>query len=717
MVLALLFTTGCGGKAQVQSASNEPAATELSSLPPDETVPGYIPSEVAMPDWLGEQRDWDSVGNTMWFVNASDEGAVAASYDTMEGSWQRYDLDTGEAMCSRVMDFSATDGALWVLLYASLPYDSSINVSSDSFKYYVLSLDLDDGSMSCVPVSFAGESGTESSDKIFNNIIALDADRALLSTENNNYIIDRASNILARPNDGGRGSTFKVNDQVYKWCSGQYYSLNLDTGELGGTVIDCDTMGLSSNAGHMLREKDGAVCIYEPETDQYTKLFTWIEVAMSYSTMGRYFGFENSAGCFFYTAGGRLFKVTPGMKPVKEKLTMVCFGDTSGDEFYHNMTGSYTITDEMLDAIIHFNNTDPEYEIEIRPMSYSSDEERDKILIELATATDIDLLDTSLLPSTAIKAGVLEDLLPYIDADEQIGREDFIQPLLKAMMKDGGLYEYIDKVDLLTISTPAELYPEDGEWTVEYIEQLLADNGDKGIWFGNMDTDKDVLATYFYWAATAEFIDWDSMSCSFDSQSFIDWLRLLKELPVGNGNSDELMEVTNDYARRLGNIVNGVAAGFPESQGTGSYFIKLSSGASATWNNTIGNNTSLGIMASSSHKDGAWRLMRTLMLGNESTPEDLWDGFPTIKARFEKLVDDSVDDEPNKYTGRVDFSTADGEALKQLVYSTTKMVSNDETLVTLIASEVNGYIAGDKTAEDAAAQIQSRVSIYLAEQS
>jgi hypothetical protein len=252
---------------------------------------------------------------------------------------------------------------------------------------------------------------------------------------------------------------------------------------------------------------------------------------------------------------------------------------------------------------------------------------------------------------------------------------------------------------------------------VEYIEQLLADNGDKGIWFGNMDTDKDVLATYFYWAATAEFIDWDSMSCSFDSQSFIDWLRLLKELPVGNGNSDELMEVTNDYARRLGNIVNGVAAGFPESQGTGSYFIKLSSGASATWNNTIGNNTSLGIMASSSHKDGAWRLMRTLMLGNESTPEDLWDGFPTIKARFEKLVDDSVDDEPNKYTGRVDFSTADGEALKQLVYSTTKMVSNDETLVTLIASEVNGYIAGDKTAEDAAAQIQSRVSIYLAEQS
>jgi hypothetical protein len=76
-----------------------------------------------------------------------------------------------------------------------------------------------------------------------------------------------------------------------------------------------------------------------------------------------------------------------------------------------------------------------------------------------------------------------------------------------------------------------------------------------------------------------------------------------------------------------------------------------------------------------------------------------------------------VDDEPNQYTGRVDFSTADGEALKQLVYSTTKMVSNDDTLITLIASEANAYLAGGKTAEDAAAQIQSRVSIYLAEQS
>jgi hypothetical protein len=45
------------------------------------------------------------------------------------------------------------------------------------------------------------------------------------------------------------------------------------------------------------------------------------------------------------------------------------------------------------------------------------------------------------------------------------------------------------------------------------------------------------------------------------------------------------------------------------------------------------------------------------------------------------------------------------------------MVSNDETLITLIAGEANAYLAGDKTAEDTAAQIQSKVSIYLAEQS
>lgn len=62
------------------------------------------------------------------------------------------------------------------------------------------------------------------------------------------------------------------------------------------------------------------------------------------------------------------------------------------------------------------------------------------------------------------------------------------------------------------------------------------------------------------------------------------------------------------------------------------------------------------------------------------------------------------------------FGEQDAEYLRQLVYSTDKMVINDETLLELMSREINAFMGGKYSAQDCASQIQSRVSLYLAEQ-
>ena len=56
------------------------------------------------------------------------------------------------------------------------------------------------------------------------------------------------------------------------------------------------------------------------------------------------------------------------------------------------------------------------------------------------------------------------------------------------------------------------------------------------------------------------------------------------------------------------------------------------------------------------------------------------------------------------------------EEFEYLVESVTGIYEYDSSLMNIIWSEAQAFFAGDKSAEDAARIIQSRASIYMAEQ-
>ena len=156
-----------------------------------------------------------------------------------------------------------------------------------------------------------------------------------------------------------------------------------------------------------------------------------------------------------------------------------------------------------------------------------------------------------------------------------------------------------------------------------------------------------------------------------------------------------------------------VVAGFPETQGTGSYFLKLGSSPNA-WRGTMGENTRIGILAASGNQAGSWRFVRALMEG--ASDVDLRMGIPVFKESFERaLVNRISDDFDERF--QISYMTAENaEELRQQVYHTTKLVDTDEGLLRILQDEIARYYSGQLTAEATAAAIQAKARIYVSEQ-
>lgn len=725
VLLSLLFTLCACGKQEKAI----PAAISQTG----EMTEGWVPSRIDFPDWLARSTGWETVGDTIWLSGLTPENqlVIAASYDTLSGEWQRIDFTIADAYHPQLGCLSYAGHSLWGLLEEG-PSREDLDQGRwrDDLGYYVLHIDLTSGESTAVRIPFEGESSTEGSGLFFSGILGLDDGRALLGAMDRFYVIDANANVLSEPNLHTNGSLwhFRVGETLYLWTQDGYAPFDPETLSFG-TPLDIEGLGdASSNNGHLLRKWQRSLCVADPMTGESETMFQWMDVALSYGDIYGGVCLENSLGDVYYPDGEDMLLLKglicakKGQVPVKQPLRLGCFGYTGG-EMYADAQASgalpYSATMELLDTIVRFNNTDPQYKIEVVPITYANEQERDRVLIELATRSDLDLLDTSRLPDNALDSGLLADMLPMIDADDSISREDFIEPLFALMTKSGGLYEYTDKFTLLTMTTHAELFPGRENWTVENIEALIAAHPDMDPLWHSLD--RDLITTLFCWAATAEFIDPDVGTCSFDSPAFVHWLELLKALPNGSQYSEEpkLMNICYDLASNAGHqekyMMKGdyVVAGFPETQGTGSYYLKLGSSPNA-WRGTMGENTRIGIMAASGKQAGAWRFVRMLMEGADEI--SLSQGIPVFKQSFERALDKRISDDFDERFQIGYLNAENAEELRQQVYSTTKLVDTDEGLIRILRDEISRYYGGQVTGEEAAKAIQSRASIYVSEQ-
>ena len=373
-------------------------------------------------------------------------------------------------------------------------------------------------------------------------------------------------------------------------------------------------------------------------------------------------------------------------------------------------------------AVLDFNTSQNKYKIVVRDYSQYNTTESDtagleQLGLDIAAGDIPDLYDLHGIPMERYAAlGLLEDLYPYLDADNEFSRDDIIPSFLSAMETDGKLCYIAPHFSIRTFIAPHGSLSEN--WT--FSDLLALANGIDP--FADCVTQHDLLRD-MAGGADSPFVDWASGQCFFDSEEFIDLLRFAALLPTAERGQFEEYEPA-DYAptlwigligspislladsAQMGTAVDAV--GFPGAEGT-RYLAEPVREIFA-------------ISAQSEHKDGAWAFLRTML----SEKKQSGNSIPITRAAYDAVI--AEEKEYIEGGAVIELPDANGEwceypitmenldTFDNLVNSVTGVYEYDSSLMEIIWSEAQGFFAGDKTAEDTAKNIQSRVSIYMAEQ-
>lgn len=399
------------------------------------------------------------------------------------------------------------------------------------------------------------------------------------------------------------------------------------------------------------------------------------------------------------------------------------FVSPTDDSSVTTLTLATTLEPILIEgAVLDFNTSQSEYKIVVKDYSQYNTSESDtagleQLGLDIAAGEIPDLFDLHGIPLERYAAlGLLEDLYPYLDADAEFSRGDLVPSFLSAMETDGKLYFLAPHFCIRTFLAPEGALSDD--WT--FSDLLTLANGVDP--FADCVTRYDLLRD-MAGGAGSPFVDWTAGTCSFDSRDFIDLLRFAALLPTAErGRFEEYGPADHAPALQVELIGSPIsllsasafmgtevdAAGFPGSGGT-RYLAEPVREIFA-------------MSAQSAHKDGAWAFLRT-MLSERKQSENM---IPITQASFDAAIT-----EEKQYIesgAAIELPGADGEwreypftmenlnAFEDLINSVTGVYEYDPALMEIIWSEAQAYFAGDKTAEDTAGNIQSRVGIYMAEQ-
>lgn len=490
----------------------------------------------------------------------------------------------------------------------------------------------------------------------------------------------------ARPSGGGYDFCYNKGERFYG------YKLADGSEEKLVTWINCDVNSNNLTSPY-ITEEGNIVCL-----------------SSEYSNTG------DGATTYFIT----LTKTPYDQVPQKTTLTLACV--------YLN----YNIKNQILE----FNRKSSDYRIEVRDYSEFNTEDDysagyTKLITEIGSGAVPDIMVTDGLPIETFGAkGLLADLWPFIDADEELGgRAGVMEPVFNALSQDGKLYEITSNFYITTIAGPASIVGTEPGWTYDEMYAAL-DQMPEGCELFSLGTTRSDVFSSICMLNLSRFVDWTTGECSFDSDDFISLMEFANRFPETfdwehhewtNEDSDAyrikegrqlLLTVSLPDAYNYNyysEMFNGDMAlkGFPDVPGSGAVFNL--------------NGTSLAIASTCENQDAAWSFVRTLL--TREYQENYTYGFCTNRELCEENIQSMVGESYYSYdqvTGEekeIIFTQENADLIADLINNTSMVADyNTSQINDIINEEVAYYFSGEKTAQDVAATIQNRVSIYVNEQ-
>ena len=692
------------------------------------------------------------------------------------------------------------DGTLWMLVnvYAAkydLPADFDPNTmnkydypSTDMSTAYLMHVAADGSTIANVDLSVTDD-GTDEEDGMGSNIssFAVDAAGNLYVTDYNYiYVLDAEGKLLFKIDDSQySGSLCRLQpDQVgilwYNYATdtaestdenGQFFiPVDLETKTWGEKIkMPANVWNVypGDDAYDFYYKNNDNIYGYTFASDTKDKLVDWMACDVDTSNMydsgmlsdGRVVGMTQDWSSD--TAAYQLIVLHRiDASEVKEKtvLTLACMG----------------LDWSLRSKIVEYNKSNDQYRIQVVDYSeYATDDDYNagitKLTTEIISGSVPDLFLTSSLPIDKYAAkGVVADLYTFMDGGSGLGRDYFVPQVLKAIEKDGKLYELPTKFSVETAYALSSIVDQYDTWNVAAVQDAMTQLQEGATVFSTGWTKSSVLNNCLT-RNLAAFVDWTTGKCTFDSEAFQQLLAFCNSFPDDSTSDDgiaysseaatvdtmddpvwesdatrilsgkQLMATTSfysfeDYIYNIYPVKDKVTfVGYPSESGEpgNSFYIQCP----------------MAISSVTKYPDAAWDFVSTMIRQTNEDAESMY-AFPISQEAFDKKmtsvmteqyqldvngeqVDWDEDGEPDKMCIGTYEVVENGESTWQQVYaltqedidqilsvinSATGIVDYDDEILSIVSDEVSAYFAGDKDVQTTANMIQSRVNLYVQEQ-
>lgn len=499
---------------------------------------------------------------------------------------------------------------------------------------------------------------------------------------------------LTRLTDGSVIGGFSATDAAGEPQGGALVRVDVDTGAVTELPVNGElqlAQGLGAPTvycgdGQTLWLHDGAegdVLTYDMAAGTLTRRFNWVDLGL----LAPEAVFLRDGALWAAQGGGGAVQVLPV--------------PADGDERTALTLAAIEPSWYLRQAAAAFNRENGAYRVEIK--DYGEDG-LEQFFTALTAGTLPDMFGLDLLPyDTLRKQGLLLDLTGYIDGDPDIQKEDYVNSMWDAVTVDGRALSLVWRYTVFTQwADPAMVTAE--AYTPDAFIALA--QGDEPLFAAvpgaasRLQRLEQLLE-----ADLSRFVDWDAAACRFDSPDFIALLEAVKNAPaadaLGPGGETLLTSgggaVPARYAEQFEKGL--VPVGEPTADGGRSTFCPRGE---------------LAIAAGTAHADGCWQFLRTFLL-DETQDAAAAEGLPVQRAALVRRAENG----PDLYGEAVpsDAAMEDLFALLDGPMAVSRYVSDASDVIAVVSQLAEPYFGGQATAEDAAADIQSRVSLYLAEHS
>lgn len=453
------------------------------------------------------------------------------------------------------------------------------------------------------------------------------------------------------------------------------------------------------------------------ETGQLEKQFEWLSVGI----VGREL-LEAPEGGFFAADGeNRLFRMRMKALEADENGELATLTLVVPDRLF--------LSPRLEEAILDWNREHPECMVLVRDYytgEHSNDwqqEEkaqraaREAMALDITTGQvrpDLFALDGLNAPALAV-SGKLEDLYPYLDADPELSRDRFYPNVLRAQEIRGGLYEVVSNYELISATAAASRLGS-GELSWNGLLDLSRESGAPVFTAGargRMDLLQELVDL-----SGKMLVDWDRGEAHFDTPYFRAILEAAAQLPAQGADPAEYYAAQPHrsegegllYLETLGDLWFGACA-VDDYRPDGCLIPGLPELGSVLSPASVIGPAALGMSSSSAHKAECWAFLRRFYL------QPLNYGFSgqqgCLEAEVQRQLEQRDRDGLNQ---RWPNAKEDMERFAGAFLAATVLERHDDTVWGIVRAEAEPFFAGERSAEDCAAQIQSRVQIYLSEQ-